>query len=136
MAIRSAREADSQTDISPPDIIHHAGDGNRQHPDHDRNRYAQVRDRLVLVRDRFGIKPLYFARRGDALYWGSEVKAILAHPEVPARLDPRAVLHQLMQTMVPGTTRRASAHRAWRLRSPASPRKNPAGDGDSSMTFW
>lgn len=66
--------------------------------------YDGARDRLVLVRDRFGIKPLYFARRGDALYWGSEVKAILAHPEVPARLDARAVLHQLMQTMVPGTT--------------------------------
>src|SRR5690606_14844122 len=58
--------------------------------------------------DRFGVKPLYWSRRsephGDALYWGSEVKAIVAHPEVPARLDPRAVLNQLMQTMVPGTT--------------------------------
>lgn len=67
-----------------------------------------ARERLVLVRDRFGVKPLYWSLqhgpRGDALYWGSEVKAILAHPDVPARLEPRAVLHQLMQTMVPGTT--------------------------------
>lgn len=62
------------------------------------------RERLVLVRDRFGVKPLYLAQRGDALYWGSELKAILAHPEVPARLEPRALLHQLMQVMVPGTT--------------------------------
>lgn len=66
--------------------------------------YDGAQDRLVLVRDRFGIKPLYFAQRGEALYWGSEVKALLAHPEIPARLDPRAVLHQLMQTMAPGTT--------------------------------
>ena len=56
------------------------------------------------MRDRFGIRPLYYALRGDALFWGSEVKAIVAHPTVQARLDPRAVLHQLMQTIVPGTS--------------------------------
>src|SRR5580658_150051 len=33
--------------------------------------------RLVLARDRMGIKPLYFARRGEDLYFGSELKAIL-----------------------------------------------------------
>ncbi|MCX4240853.1 asparagine synthase (glutamine-hydrolyzing) [Paraliomyxa miuraensis] len=72
------------------------------------------RERLVLVRDRFGIKPLYWSLRqgpdGDALYWGSEVKALLAHPEIPARLDSRAVLHQLMQVMVPGTTAFEGVH--------------------------
>ena len=72
--------------------------------------YDQTRDRLVLVRDRFGVKPLYFATQGDAIFWGSEVKAILAHPEIPAQLDPQAVLHQLMQTMVPGTTAFAGVH--------------------------
>ncbi len=43
--------------------------------------------RLVLARDRMGIKPLYFARRGDDLYFGSELKAILIHPEVERRLS-------------------------------------------------
>ena len=62
------------------------------------------RERLVLVRDRFGIKPLYLCHRDDGIYWGSEVKALLAHPRVPARLDSKAVLHQLMQVMVPGST--------------------------------
>ena len=62
------------------------------------------RERLVLVRDRFGIKPLYLQVTGDGVRWGSEVKAILAHPDVTARLDPKAALHQMMQTMVPGTT--------------------------------
>jgi len=38
--------------------------------------------RLVLARDRMGIKPLYIARRGDDLYFGSELKAILIHPEI------------------------------------------------------
>jgi asparagine synthase (glutamine-hydrolysing) len=38
--------------------------------------------RLVLARDRMGIKPLYLARHGEDLYFGSELKAILVHPEI------------------------------------------------------
>lgn len=61
-------------------------------------------DRLVLVRDRFGIKPLFFHVGGDFVAWGSEVKTLLRHPRVPRELDKKAALHQLMQTMVPGTS--------------------------------
>ena len=43
--------------------------------------------RLVLARDRMGIKPLYIARRGEDLYFGSELKAILIHPEIERRLS-------------------------------------------------
>jgi asparagine synthase (glutamine-hydrolysing) len=43
--------------------------------------------RLVLARDRMGIKPLYFARYRDDLFFGSELKAILTHPEVERRLS-------------------------------------------------
>ncbi|MET9496894.1 asparagine synthase (glutamine-hydrolyzing) [Streptomyces sp. NPDC006552] len=43
--------------------------------------------RLTLARDRFGIKPLCYARTGDAVVFGSEPKAVLAHPAVTARLD-------------------------------------------------
>jgi len=43
--------------------------------------------RLVLARDRMGIKPLYFARRGKDIYFGSELKAILIHPEIERRLS-------------------------------------------------
>jgi asparagine synthase (glutamine-hydrolysing) len=43
--------------------------------------------RLVLARDRMGIKPLYFTRRGEDLYFGSELKAILVHPEIDRDLS-------------------------------------------------
>jgi asparagine synthase (glutamine-hydrolysing) len=44
--------------------------------------WSESERRLVLARDRMGIKPLYIARRGDDLYFGSELKAILVHPEI------------------------------------------------------
>jgi asparagine synthase (glutamine-hydrolysing) len=43
--------------------------------------------RLVLARDRMGIKPLYFARRANELCFGSELKAILVHPEIERHLS-------------------------------------------------
>ncbi len=43
--------------------------------------------RLVLARDRMGIKPLYIARQGEDLFFGSELKAILVHPEIERRLS-------------------------------------------------
>ena len=43
--------------------------------------------RLVLARDRIGIKPLYIARLGQDLLFGSELKAILVHPEIERRLS-------------------------------------------------
>ncbi len=58
--------------------------------------------RLVLVRDRVGIKPLYVCKRGEDLYFGSELKAILFHPEIPRKLDLRALHHYLALNYVPG----------------------------------
>lgn len=49
------------------------------------------RKRLLLARDRLGIKPLYYAEVGGRLLFASEVKAILALPEVERTLDWRAV---------------------------------------------
>jgi asparagine synthase (glutamine-hydrolysing) len=44
--------------------------------------WKESEQRLVLARDRMGIKPLYIARRGEELFFGSELKAILVHPEI------------------------------------------------------
>jgi asparagine synthase (glutamine-hydrolysing) len=57
----------------------------------------------VLARDRMGIKPLYYYRSGDEVYFGSELKAILEHPEVPRRLDLEALDSYLSVNYVPGT---------------------------------
>jgi len=66
--------------------------------------YDKKHDRLVLVRDRFGIKPLYWTLANGNLVFGSELKVLFAHPEVPRKFSAEGVYHQLMQTIVPGTT--------------------------------
>ncbi|MGH8500994.1 MAG: asparagine synthase (glutamine-hydrolyzing) [Gammaproteobacteria bacterium] len=66
--------------------------------------YDRSRDRLMLVRDRFGVKPLYWCEAGGMLAFGSELKALFTHPEVPRRFSAAGLYHQLMQTIVPGTT--------------------------------
>ncbi|WP_416897828.1 MAG: asparagine synthase (glutamine-hydrolyzing) [Minwuia sp.] len=48
--------------------------------------------RLLLARDRYGIKPLYHARRGDRFIFASEQKAITADPGFERRIDRRALL--------------------------------------------
>jgi asparagine synthase (glutamine-hydrolysing) len=57
--------------------------------------------RLVLARDRMGIKPLYIARHGDDLYFGSELKAILVHPEIERWLSPDGLDCYLSLNYVP-----------------------------------
>lgn len=43
--------------------------------------------RLFMARDRLGVKPLFYAQRGTAFLFGSELKALLAHPAVRPELD-------------------------------------------------
>jgi asparagine synthase (glutamine-hydrolysing) len=65
--------------------------------------WTQSQLRLVLARDRMGIKPLYYYQRGENIYFGSELKAILEHPEIPRRLDLEALDLYLSVNYVPGT---------------------------------
>jgi asparagine synthase (glutamine-hydrolysing) len=48
--------------------------------------WVQSERRLILSRDRMGIKPLYYAEHKGELLFGSELKCIFAHPEVPRNL--------------------------------------------------
>lgn len=55
--------------------------------------YDYKQRKLILGRDRLGICPLHWAQRGDWLYFGSEIKAILASGQVRAEADPRGIDH-------------------------------------------
>ena len=57
--------------------------------------------RLILARDRMGIKPLYIARNGEDLYFGSELKTIFVHPEFVRRLSPEGLECYLSLNYVP-----------------------------------
>lgn len=50
------------------------------------------RQQLFLARDRFGVKPLYYTWQGQTFLFGSEIKAMLAHPAYITRLDKEALL--------------------------------------------
>jgi asparagine synthase (glutamine-hydrolysing) len=56
---------------------------------------------LVLARDRFGEKPLYYGRFGGTLLFGSELRALQAHPAFDARVDPHAAALFLRHSFVP-----------------------------------
>ena len=59
--------------------------------------------RLLLARDRVGVKPLYFANTGKALVFASELKSLLADPEVGRRVNPRALDRFLTYYFLPGS---------------------------------
>ena len=94
------------------------------------------RDRkLVMIRDRMGIKPFYFYRTADGVLFGSEPKAILANPLAECVVDlnglremlvpvktPRHAVWKGMQEVVPGTIvtvdeRGVRERTYWRLES-------------------
>ena len=60
------------------------------------------RQRLFLARDRVGIKPLYYCQVANALWFGSELKAILADPAVPRDLNLQGIREFLSFYYLPG----------------------------------
>ncbi|MFD0367343.1 asparagine synthase (glutamine-hydrolyzing) [Streptomyces sp. NPDC059071] len=90
-------------------------------------------EELTLVRDRMGVKPLYYFPTRDGVLFGSEPKAVLAHPTVSARVNadglrevldmvktPEAAVYSGMYEVRPGHLVRVSRkgltrHRYWAL---------------------
>ncbi len=61
-----------------------------------------ARQRLLLARDRVGIKPLYYAQTHDGVVFGSEIKALLADPAVSRDVDVNGVPLFLALKYMPG----------------------------------
>ena len=63
--------------------------------------WDEPRRRLLLARDRLGIKPLYYWATDEQIIFGSELKALLVHPAVPRQIDPIALDHLLTLEYIP-----------------------------------
>jgi asparagine synthase (glutamine-hydrolysing) len=63
--------------------------------------WDQRRGRLILARDRFGKKPIYYWSDGHRLLFGSEIKSLLADPAVPRELNPEALSTYLALGYIP-----------------------------------
>jgi asparagine synthase (glutamine-hydrolysing) len=64
--------------------------------------WIQSERRLFLARDRMGIKPLYYTLQKGDIYFGSELKCILAHPGVHREIDLAGLNCFLSLNWVPG----------------------------------
>ncbi len=63
--------------------------------------WSESKQRLILARDRMGIKPLYILRRNRDIFFGSELKTILEHPETGRRLNLRGLAYYLSLNYIP-----------------------------------
>lgn len=63
--------------------------------------WDRQRQRLTLVRDRLGIKPLYYGWRDEGFLFGSELKSIRAFPDFVSKREPRAVAELLKFGYIP-----------------------------------
>jgi asparagine synthase (glutamine-hydrolysing) len=109
--------------------------------------------RLILARDRIGIKPLYLAERGDDLYFASELKGILVHPEIERQLSLEGLDCYLSLNYVPspwtlidGIVKlppgnwlewrdgRTTQHSYWRI-PPITPRQTSLEDAKVELDF-
>lgn len=67
--------------------------------------WNEEKKEMILARDHFGIKPLFYAIINDTLVFASEIKAILAYPGFEARIDKQGIceLFGIGPAHTPGT---------------------------------
>lgn len=80
--------------------------------------WDRVKQELFLGRDRAGIKPLYYSQVGGALIFGSEMKVLLAHPDVRREIDLISLNEYLSYEYVPSP--RTIVHDVYRLEAGSS----------------
>ena len=89
------------------------------------------REELLLVRDRLGVKPLYYVRTPTGVLFASEPKALLAHPAVAAEVDADGLRELLSLAKTPGGA-------VWRGMCELRPGEvvRVRRDGWSSRRYW
>jgi len=88
---------------------------------------------LYLVRDHFGIKPLYYARTGDGLVFASTARSVAMHPSVDRSLNPSAIRDYLQFRYVPSGKHFFSGVQTL---PPATILECGFDGGVTSSTFW
>ncbi|MES2263039.1 MAG: XrtA/PEP-CTERM system amidotransferase [Pseudomonadota bacterium] len=75
--------------------------------------WDRVKQTMFMARDRLGVKPFYYALLPDGMFiFGSELKSLRAHPDLPRAIDPRAVEEYFAYGYVPEPkTIYSSAHK-------------------------
>lgn len=63
--------------------------------------YDMPKERIFIPRDRFGKKPLYYGMAGRTFLFGSELKAIMAHPDFSRTMDPLSIHQYFAHDYVP-----------------------------------
>ncbi|MBW7852387.1 MAG: asparagine synthase (glutamine-hydrolyzing) [Rhodospirillales bacterium] len=89
--------------------------------------------RLWLARDRLGIKPLYWGRFGKLFLFGSELKALRAHPGWPVEVDRDALAAYLRHNYVPAP---GGIYRGVRKLPPGTVLSVAAGEEPRLTPYW
>lgn len=63
--------------------------------------YDRNKKQIVIAKDRFGKKPLYYTLRNGVFAFASELKALIAHPAIEAKISSRAIERYLAYEYVP-----------------------------------
>ncbi len=92
------------------------------------------RHELLLARDHLGQKPLFIYRDNEKLVFGSELKAILSHPEIDRTIDPHAVEDFVTFGFVPG--QRSIFGRVIKLPAAHVLRTSPREFQSSPKRYW
>lgn len=63
--------------------------------------WDEEKQEVFIIRDRIGIKPLYYANPDGRFLWASEIKVLLEHPAIKRNFNERALPHYLSLLMPP-----------------------------------
>jgi len=93
--------------------------------------WDKIRHELFIARDRYGIKPLYWSQSGNVFAFGSEIKAITAHPAFQREIDEQGLFEYFTfqnffseRTLFRGLSMFPAGH-WWRLGPSTKPKSSP-----------